>query len=167
MRDLLVKEPLDSQALPFSQPLDFGFSSGAGAWATELTLNPDGTFTGSYYDSNMGESGDGYDATVYVCDFSGRFGNIQKEDDNTYTMTLELCSTEKPAGEEWIDEDRVRYVASEPYGIDGGATFKLYLPGTPVESLPEEYISWIFGLEGKRLLPQFGLYNVEEQNGFM
>lgn len=166
MRHLLVTEPSGAQTLPFSGSLTLGFSSGAGAWGTELTLYPDGTFTGAYHDSNMGESGEGYQATVYVSEFAGKFTDIQKKDDNTYTMKLEHCNTEKPAGEEWIDGDQVRYVASEPYGIEGGTTFEFYLPDAPVASLSEEYVSWIFGLSQKTALPMFGLYNVEAQSGF-
>lgn len=55
-------------------PLTFVFSSGAGGWFTELELQPDGSFTGSYHDSEMGEFAEDYpNGTVYVCEFSGRF----------------------------------------------------------------------------------------------
>ena len=38
----------------------FYFSSGAGGWATELKVYADGTFEGHYYDSDMGDRGNGY-----------------------------------------------------------------------------------------------------------
>ena len=44
---------------------DYAFASGVGGWGTTMTINPDGTFVGQFYDSTMGESGDGYDSTLY------------------------------------------------------------------------------------------------------
>lgn len=38
-------------------PSQFTFSRGAGAWATTFELSPDGTFTGQYADSDMGDAG--------------------------------------------------------------------------------------------------------------
>lgn len=38
----------------------FTFSSGAGAWGTELHIRADGSFSGQYQDSNMGETGEGH-----------------------------------------------------------------------------------------------------------
>lgn len=73
--------------LPNTSPLTMTFSSGAGAWATSITLNRDGSFEGSYHDSDMGFIGEGYPhGTVYICKFSGAFDNIQQIDDNTYAM---------------------------------------------------------------------------------
>ena len=55
-----------------SLPIDLEFSSGAGAWGTGLTLAADGSFSGEYHDSDMGDSGDDYpDGTVYLCNFPG------------------------------------------------------------------------------------------------
>ena len=155
----------DKGMLPFTAPIQMSLSSGAGAWGTGIILNPDGTFSGSYHDSDMGISGEGYKATIWVSSFEGKFTNITKEDDNTYSMTLEYYNTEKPVNEEWI-KDEVRYVSAEPVGIAEGKTFKLYLPGSPVDRLPEEYVSWIFDLDKKTALPGFGLYNVEGNCGF-
>lgn len=158
--------------LPFTEAQSFSFMSGAGGWSTELTINPDGTFTGNYYDSDMGDSGDGYDATEYVSTFHGKFKNIQKKDDYTYVMQIDTLETEETQ-DTWIEETgygKVRYVASPPYGLYGGTNFELYLPGTPVSSLSAEYIDWVrtpMALdESATTLPGYGLYNVEEQNGF-
>ena len=66
----------------------FGFSSGAGAWGTFLDLNDDGTFSGEFHDSNMGETGEGYPyGTVYVCDFSGKFSEPEKINEYTYSIS--------------------------------------------------------------------------------
>lgn len=158
--------------LPFTEAQSFSFMSGAGGWSTELTINPDGSFTGNYYDSDMGDSGDGYDATEYVSTFHGKFKNIRKKDDYTYVMQIDTLETEETQ-DTWIEETgygKVRYVASEPYGLYGGTNFELYLPGTPVSSLSAEYIDWVrtpMALdESATTLPGYGFYNVEEQNGF-
>lgn len=158
--------------LPFTEAQSFSFMSGAGGWSTELTINPDGSFTGNYYDSDMGDSGDGYDATEYVSTFHGKFKNIQKKNDYTYVMQIDTLETEETQ-DTWIEETgygKVRYVASPPYGLYGGTNFELYLPGTPVSSLSAEYIDWVrtpMALdENATTLPGYGLYNVEEQNGF-
>mgnify|MGYP004652749203 FL=1 len=158
--------------MPFTEAQSFSFMSGAGGWSTELTINPDGSFTGNYYDSDMGDSGDGYDATEYVSTFHGKFKNIRKKDDYTYVMQIDTLETEETQ-DTWIEETgygKVRYVASPPYGLYGGTNFELYLPGTPVSSLSAEYIDWVrtpMALdENATTLPGYGLYNVEEQNGF-
>lgn len=158
--------------LPFTEAQSFSFMSGAGGWSTELTINPDGSFTGNYYDSDMGDSGDGYDATEYVSTFHGKFKNIRKKDDYTYVMQIDTLETEETQ-DTWIEETgygKVRYVASPPYGLYGGTNFELYLPGTLVSSLSAEYIDWVrtpMALdESATTLPGYGLYNVEEQNGF-
>ena len=68
----------------------FSFSSGAGAWSTELRIHADGTFKGHYQDADMGDAGEGYaGGTLYVCDFTGKFGGLEKVDDVTWKMKLE------------------------------------------------------------------------------
>ena len=40
--------------------MEFYFSSGAGGWATVMTIDADGTFSGNFHDSDMGTTGEGY-----------------------------------------------------------------------------------------------------------
>ena len=57
----------ENDPLPEDFPRGFIFASGAGAWGSSLSLWPDGTFTGSYHDSEMGENGEDYpNGTVYM-----------------------------------------------------------------------------------------------------
>ena len=161
---LVVDNPKENE-LPIAKPIDMMFSSGAGGWSTDIVLNPDGTFTGSYHDSNMGESGDGYESTIYYCSFEGRFTNIKKIDDYTYQMELTSMTNLNETEEESI-EDGIRYVPSMPYGIEGGKTFEFYMPGKKTDSLPEMYISWVWGLEDAITMDSFGLYNVDMEQGF-
>ena len=149
----------------------FSFASGAGGWSTELMINDDGSFTGDYHDSDMGDMGDDYpNGTIYVCKFSGRFGDVKKVNDTTYSMHLQEISLENEVGDEWIEDD-VRYVASEPYGLDNADEIMVYLEGTPTADLPEEFLSWIampqaWGENIPDVLPCQGLYNVAAQEGF-
>ena len=161
----------DSGQLPIDKDIEFNFASGAGAWGTSLTLKPDGTFSGSFHDSEMGDSGDGYpNGSIYVSNFTGSFKNITKIDDYTYKMELDHYDTANPVGTEEIQDD-IRYVYSEPYGVEGGNVFYLYLPGKPISELTEEFISWSYGVKGQDLsknktLDCHGLYNEAAQEGF-
>ena len=69
----------DVSSLPGTYPMDMVFSSGAGGWSTTLTLSEDGSFTGAFSDSEMGErdENDYPNGTVYFCNFSGQFANIK------------------------------------------------------------------------------------------
>ena len=49
------------------------FSSGAGGWSAGLRIGEDGSFTGDFHDSEMGDMGEEYpNGTIYCCSFSGR-----------------------------------------------------------------------------------------------
>ncbi len=147
-------------------PLEFTFSSGVGAWSTVMTVNPDGSFSGEYYDSEMSEASEDYpEGTVYVSKFSGEFTDIKKVDEYTYSLTLKDVSTENPVGDEWI-EDNIRYVAAEPSGLDSGKTFLLYMPGTPIKDLDEDFLYWYQGDTTLPELEDYGLYNVDDSVGF-
>lgn len=154
-------------------PIEMLFASGAGAWGTTLTLNLDGTFEGQYHDSNMGENGDEYpNGTVYYCNFSGRFGSMMKLNDYSYYMRLEELVYDTDIGREQIgEEEGIRYVTAEPYGIAGGVEFIFYLPGTPVDGLNEDFINWWPDAYEWRqgeldTLNGYGLYNVNTGDGF-
>lgn len=159
-----------AEGLPGTFPMEFLFSSGAGGWGTTLTLYEDGTFEGAYHDSEMGDIGDGYpNGSVYVSVFSGKFGEIQKTDAYTWSMTLEELTTQNKPGEEWI-EDEIRYVASEPMGVHGGETFLFYTPETPVTALTEDFLSWwpmrYLAEEAPETLSCYGINNLETGDGF-
>ena len=100
-------------ALPFDQPLEMIFLSGAGAWCTGLTLNPDGAFTGDYHDS------DG--PIQYVCQFHGKLGGFVQLTEHSWSLTLEelVLDTKYPVGEEW-DENGFHKISSQPNGFTDG-----------------------------------------------
>ena len=155
-----------------SLPAPFVFASGVGAWDTQVTIAPDGSFSGVYHDADMGGTGEGYpNGTEYICEFTGQFSQPTQVDDHTWSVQLESLSYDGVPETEEI-RDGIRYVCSTPYGIEGGEEFLIYLPGAPVADLPEGFCNWV----GTQLvdanndrateLPFFGLYNVTTQEGF-
>ena len=151
-------------------PEYFVFSSGVGAWATELQMEEDGSFTGVYHDSEMGDTGDGYpNGTVYFCNFSGKFTEPLRFDKCMYEMDLEELETEGTEGESYI-ENGVRYVYSEPYGISGGTQFTLYTPGQPYEMVSEDFAWWVRSSSGSQetdYLTCYAICNAATQDGFV
>ena len=148
----------------------FSFSSGVGAWGTILEIHEDGTFQGNYHDSNMGETGDGYDnGTVYFSNFSGAFTEPEMLNDYTAAFQIDYIQLEKAPGEEEI-VDGVRYVSSEPYGLENAKELYMYLPGAPTAELPEDFLSWVHFWDPsepeEESLAFYGLYNVTEAEGF-
>ena len=126
----------------------FEFSSGAGAWAESFTIEKDGYFTGSFHDSDMGVTGEGYpDGTRYSSSYSGHFTGLVKIDDTTYEMKLKDISYREEAGTEDL-ADNVRYIYTESYCLSGTDTFRIYLPGTPLYKLSEEIQIWVRGANG-------------------
>ena len=148
----------------------FYFLSGAGAWSTELVFSPDGSFTGYYHDTDMGDSGIGYpNGTRYESDFSGTFALMQKVDEFTFALRLTSLTLKDEPDTERI-ADGLRVISTEAYGISGGDEFMLYSPGSLSAGLPQEYLEWVRMAnaweEPPETLPFWGLYNLGEQAGF-
>lgn len=163
-----IKETMDPTELFAQLPEHFVFSSGVGAWATNVYIQDDGTFIGEYRDDNQGDVGEGYpDGSVVICRFSGKFTNVKKVDEYTYSMELEYINTEEPDGKIYY-KDNKKYICSYPYGFDNAEEFMVYLPGIPLSRLSEDFISWIYSLWGKEIMPSgtYGIYNVKGQYGF-
>ena len=79
--------------------MEWSFCSGVGGWSTDLQILADGSFTGQYHDSEMGDCADEYpDGTVYICAFSGRMSLLEQIDAKTWKIRVD--SLEKEAAEE-------------------------------------------------------------------
>lgn len=168
---------VDSHALPSdpqpqaeeeeSWPHSYLFSSGAGAWATEINMKDDWSFTGSFHDSDMGSSSEEYpDGTVYYCDFSGEFSVPEPAGTSTYKMHLNRLEQEGNKDEEHIDNE-IRYICWEPYGLQDGDEFTLYAPGAPVSALTEDCLTWVHWYidpENDESVPE-GLYIIYNEKG--
>ena len=165
-------EPLTAGAVQFPDaPVELLFASGAGAWGTVLTLNPDGSFTGSYSDAEMGSNAPEYPhGTCYVYEFEGRFTDIQQISDTAFSMRLDSMTTERPEGEIWI-EDQIRYIASGPHDFTIGKEFLLYAPGTLGDDLPSDCRdwwpdAWLWRRGEVDALDGWALCDVDEGQGF-
>ncbi|MBR4194752.1 MAG: hypothetical protein IKQ54_10550 [Oscillospiraceae bacterium] len=156
----------------FSQiPARYLFASGFGGWGTQLVLNEDGSFRGRFTDANMGEGGEGYDGTLYYCNFTGRFTNPRKLNAYTWSFELESLEARETPGDTYITDPgygRTRMVAAEPYGLQGGRTFYYYAEGAPCHRLPESFLGWVYSVSGRNSarLSSAGLYNEEGGYGF-
>ena len=125
------------------QHTTFIFSSGAGAWETDLSIDADGNFSGMFHDSEMGDTGEGYPSgSIYFSEFFGRFGQLEKVDDYTYATTIESIEYVNEPGTEEI-KDEMRYMYSEAYGLENAGRILFYLPGRPLDSFSEEERSWM------------------------
>lgn len=146
-------------------PNSFTFTSGSGGWSTGITLHEDGSFTGEFYDSDMGDNSDEYPkGTCYYCNFSGRFSDLEKVNNSIYSTHLVSISLVNEPGEESI-ENGIRYISANPYGLDNASQVYIYCPGTPLASIPEDCLSWVTRLyQLNDVLPP-ALYVIYNQGG--
>ena len=171
-------EVVEETALPADLPAQFTFASGAGGWWTELTLQPDGSFTGQYIDWNLGgvmpemeaEAGEPLpNGQCYRCDFTGTFGSIRKVSDVEYALVLtDLTCAQEPGTHAVIDGAWIDY--TEPNGLEGGEEFRLYLPGRSTADFSESLQSWLRMPAALDEMPdpldRWCLYNVATDSGF-
>ena len=170
--ETVPEEPIFSADFSFADVSGwrFRFSSGAGAWATLLTIEADGSFFGEYVDSDIDftEAGEPCDMQ-YRCDFTGQFTEPVRVNDYTYSMQIDqIHYAEEPGTEEF--KDGVRYHYTDVYGLEDAEDILIYLPGAPLKELPQEFRSWIgyYDLAGtsETELPFYALNNEVYQEGF-
>lgn len=150
--------------------LQFTFCSGAGGWATMMTIDVDGSFSGEYFDGDLGATGEGYpNGTMYQCDFKGQFTQPVKINEFTYSMQISELDYAEEAGKEEI-KNGVLYCYSEAYGLNDAEDILIYLPGAPLADLPEEFRSWVgyydLSYTTDTELPFYALNNEAMQFGF-
>lgn len=81
----------------------FIFSSGAGAWRTELQIREDGSLSRRFEDANMGEIGEeNPQGTIYESVFTGRLGSPVRLDENSYQVDILEMEYENPLETEEI-----------------------------------------------------------------
>lgn len=150
--------------------LQFCFSSGAGGWATLMTIEEDGSFSGEFFDGELGITGEGYpNGTMYQCNFSGQFTYPIKVNEYTYSMQISELNYAEEVGKEEI-KDGVLYCYSEVYGLTEAKNVLIYLPGAPLAELPEEFRSWVGYYDLSEAvdteLSFYALYDEGSQSGF-
>lgn len=149
---------------------EYTFASGAGGWATVVTIDETGRFEGSYHDSEMGASGDGYDATIYVSNFSGQLGSVTKISDMEYTAYVESIEYQDKVDDQEI-RDNVLYIYTGAYGIDQGKTLHFYMQGSKTAQVDTRLMDWLamplaWGNDTPETLPFNTFYNEEDDAGF-
>lgn len=146
------------------------FSSGVGAWSTEMKIEADGSFSGQYHDSEMGECEEAYpNGTVYGCSFSGRMSVIGQVDEKTWRIRVDVLQPDEGQVPEAI-EDGIRYVTTDVYGISEGDEMLLCAPGTPIDAFSEEIAFWTHAYLGEdpaEKLDTWFLCSEKNQSGFV
>ena len=165
-----VLETLEPDPFFSTLPDKFTFFSGAGAWCTYLFLEDDGSFYGSYHDTDMGVQGEEYPyGTVSCCEFQGKFAPPEQVDEYTWSTHVEELELAAEPGTVTY-EDGVRYIDSEPYGLNDVDEVLIYLPGLPKADAPEEFVSWtpnFWHSDRATAFDAYGLYNVNGEQGFL
>lgn len=144
----------------------YTFSSGAGGWSDDFSIEKDGYFHGSYHDSEMGDTSDEHpNGSVYFCQYEGHFENIQKIDEYTFSMTMKDIKVTNDQNE--YVEDGMLFIPSEPYALNNAKEVQIYLPGKPVDGMDEELQMWlsINYQDQKDTVEKFSLVNVNENQG--
>ena len=158
------KTKTSTPAQPAAQPTildtlvgkNFVFSSGSGGWGARF-LSDLMAFSGNYHNSDMGSTGPGYPGgTISESKVSGQFTRAHQVSPTLYEIDIENLQYEKPVGSSEI-KDNVKYEYTEVYGISKNTRMAIYLPGTPISSMPEELRLYSYGLipEDSQTLPVY------------
>lgn len=140
---------------------EYAFSSGAGTWATMMTLNSDGTFSGDFHDSDMGATGHGYpNGMRSESIFTGKFSNLRKIDENTFVATVASLNVSDTIGRQYV-EYGVLITITEVYGMKQGRTAVFARQGRTASDIGEEAKIWIYSITGQELgttLPRTSIF---------
>ena len=117
----------------------------------------------------MGETGENYpDGTLYGCSFHGQFSDPEPVDEHAWTVNLSVEQDEGQVPE--AIEDGIRYVTAAPYGLEKAQAVTVFLPGTPVDRLPEGFMIWSHLQEidpEAKSIPYYAIWNEADEAGFI
>ena len=92
----LVKDPF-----ALLEGIDLSLCSGAGAWSTDIQIHADGTFKGTYHDSEMGDTADNYpNGSMYISEFSGKMSVVEQVSATIWKIRVDEVNQEGKTGEE-------------------------------------------------------------------
>ena len=150
--------------------LEWSFSSGAGGWSTDMRILKDGSVSGEFHDSEMGEMAEEYpDGTVYCCSFTGQMSLGKQIDEYACEIRIDNLKLDESQEKESIDGG-IRYVKAEAYGLSESDVMQLYRPGTPVSLLSDDMKMWahLLGEENAAAeLEDWFLYSEKNESGFV
>lgn len=148
---------------------DFVYASGASAWGTVVSINSDGSFTVDYHDSELSLADESYPkGTIFKANATGKFHDITRINDYTYSMEISGLEYKNPPDTEEIIDD-INYVYSTAYGLDKAKRVYLFTPDTPLTQLPQAFLNGVH-LQNEQsdnaTLGFYALYNVDQQTVF-
>ena len=109
-----------------------------------MTVASDGTFSGTYHDSDMGITGDDYpNGSVTISNFKGRFKDAKKNADGSYTMQCDKSALKIDGniGDTYI-KNGSKYTVADSYGIAPCGAFTVYPAGYDSSQLSEAIVGW-------------------------
>lgn len=136
---------IEEENVKFSDlPSEYLFTAGVGAWDTSFTLHSDGSFEGIYHDWDASSSNQNkYPNGSYVYStFNGRFKPPIKQDSHSYVMKIDYLNVDNDINKVYYGSG-TEYIESEPYGLIETQEFILYMPGTNMAEVDEDYTSWL------------------------
>ncbi len=155
-------------------PSTFWLSGDVGFWHSQLTVHSDGSFTGYYQDTDIGDTGEGYSGTVYYSEYTGSFQNPMKLNDYTYSFEVGPIDYKGTDGDVTMSDEYsadgvnpIRNVFIESATFSEGETVYLYTPGASLSELPEGFKHWVHPSDGEKTLSVFGLYVTKSEYGFL
>ncbi len=117
----------------------FVMSSQGGGWYTTITLGTGGTFSGEYYDKDIRVTGEGFpDGVIYESSFVGELSTPRKIDDYTFSVGIKHIEYANEVGSQQLADGSL-HVVSDAYGLGGVEELIVYIPGTPIDMIPDEF----------------------------
>ena len=139
----------------------FTYANSAEGWATTITVNADGSFTGEYRRAVITDTGKNYpNGTIHTTTFWGAFTEISKHNATHYSVRLRyLYLDNNNIGQQNI-KDGYRYVVTKAVGFDKAGYFSIYLPGMEVSKAPAPMTKWLWSSVAPNALPFWVIYNI-------
>ena len=173
-------EGVTADTLFESLPDYFYFSYNVGGWWTRIYIGSDGSFYGTYIDSDYSNPyPERDDIPLYYdywynryCSFSGRFELVEQVSEYEFRLRVASLSYDNEPGGVYVDdEEKSVYIYETPRGLDGSEEFTLYLPGRPTSDLPAGFINYIMqatnDFTSYERMRYWGLRNMGTEEGFV
>ena len=171
-RDVLGEKGVSQpgNALFARLPATFVWTSGAGGWETELRIDETGSFTGRYFDGELGDRGPANpNGTMYLCNFSGKLSEPVAVGDGSYSCEVIRLTPDRDARQVYY-ENGMKYILTEPNGLALGNRIVIYSPGMARDELPEAFVTWMMyahsAFDASGYLVNYGIYNQNLECGF-
>lgn len=156
------KDEVDTEAL-FGGLTEQFVRSGA-HWGARLHIRSDGSFDYDY-SARTKAPANGKLGIATASQFTGRFTDVKRVNDYTYSMTIsDMEFTVEPGTKEEKNDCEVTYT-NDTYGLAEGATVKLYTPDAPIQSLPSQFTNYARVPNGIPNGDKLGAYCIQDTDG--